>query len=66
MEIQEVQVIIGPDGQVKIEVNGVKGMSCLDVTAELEKALGTVKNRELTPEAHEQVEVRTDTRVWGS
>ncbi len=65
MEIQEVQVVIGPDGQVQIEVNGVKGGGCLELTEQLEKALGTVSSREMTPEAHQQVEVSQDAQVWG-
>lgn len=65
MEMQELTVVILPDGQVKIEVNGVKGGGCLELTEQLEKALGTVSSREMTPEAHQQVEVAQDTHVWG-
>jgi hypothetical protein len=54
MEIQEIDVFIDRDGQVRIEVRGVKGGACLDLTADLEKALGgQVQSRELTPEAQE-------------
>jgi hypothetical protein len=54
MEVQEVDVYIDQDGQVRLEVRGVKGGSCLDITAPLEQALGgQVQSRELTPEAHE-------------
>ncbi len=65
MEMQEVTVVILPSGEVKIEVNGVKGGGCLELTEQLEKALGTVSAREMTPEAHQQVEVQQDTHVWG-
>lgn len=52
MELQEVDVFIDADGQVRIEVRGVQGPSCLDLTAGLEAALGAdVVSRELTPEA---------------
>ncbi|MGH9937257.1 MAG: DUF2997 domain-containing protein, partial [Blastocatellia bacterium] len=40
MELQEIDVFIEKDGQVRIEVRGVKGGSCLDITAALEQALG--------------------------
>lgn len=40
MELQEVDVFVEKDRQVKIEVRGVKGMSCLDLTKELEAILG--------------------------
>ena len=43
MELQEVDVIIEKDGQVRIEVRGVKGPSCLDLTRGLEEALGALK-----------------------
>lgn len=65
MEMQEVTVVIAPDGQVTIEVNGLKGQGCLELTEQLEKALGTVSSREMTPEASMQVEVTQDTHVWG-
>jgi hypothetical protein len=57
MELQEIEVFIDKDGQVRIEVRGVKGMSCLDLTADLETALGgEVESREMTPEAYETVQ----------
>jgi len=39
-ELQEIDVLVLPDGTVKIEVHGVKGQKCLDITRGLEKALG--------------------------
>ncbi len=54
MDMQEVEVFIDKNGKVRIEVRGVKGAACLDLTAGLEAALGgQVENRELTPEAQE-------------
>ena len=56
MEVQEIEVFIDKDGQVRLEVRGVKGGACLDITAALEQALGgQVQSRELTPEAQEGV-----------
>lgn len=40
MELQEVEVIIGKNGQVQISVSGVSGLACLDITAPIEAALG--------------------------
>ncbi len=52
MELQEIDVYIEADGQVRVEVRGVKGQSCLDLTAGLEAALGAdVASREMTAEA---------------
>jgi hypothetical protein len=57
MELQEIEVFIEKDGRVRIEVRGVKGMSCLDLTKGLEEALGgQVESREMTPEAYETVQ----------
>ena len=54
MEMQEITVVIEKDGQVRVEVRGVKGGSCLDVTKGLEEALGgQVEDRQMTPEAQE-------------
>ncbi len=52
MELQEIDVTIDTDGNVRIEVRGVQGPACLALTAELEAALGSsVVSRELTREA---------------
>lgn len=54
MELQEIEVFIDKDGQVRIHVRGVKGTACLGITAALEQALGgQVEVREMTPEAYE-------------
>ncbi|MDJ0572101.1 MAG: DUF2997 domain-containing protein [Pleurocapsa sp. MO_192.B19] len=68
MELQEIDVFIEKDGQVKIEVRGVKGMSCLDLTKDLEAVLGDqTVIREMTPEADEigQEQVRQQQWNWG-
>jgi hypothetical protein len=54
MELQEIDVFIEKDGQVRIEVRGVKGGSCLAITAALEQALGgQIAEREMTAESYE-------------
>jgi len=57
MEKHEIEVIITPEGDVRLVTHGIKGPKCLDVVKFLEEALGVVKNREHTgeyyePEAH--------------
>ena len=55
MEIQEIEVTIGKTGQVQIHVRGAKGKKCLDLTRDLEQALGAaVLNREFTSEAQDE------------
>ncbi|HXG10503.1 MAG TPA: DUF2997 domain-containing protein [Gemmataceae bacterium] len=54
MDLQEIDVFIDKNGQVRVEVRGVKGMSCLDVTRGLEAALGgQVIDRQWTAEAYQ-------------
>ena len=64
MELQEINVYIDRDGRVRIEVRGVKGKRCLDITRSLEEALGgQIESREMTPEADEFVRERTQDRL---
>jgi hypothetical protein len=52
MEIEEIEITIGKNGQVKLHVRGMKGKKCLTLTEELEKALGNeILDRKFTPEA---------------
>jgi hypothetical protein len=54
MELQEIDVFIEKDGQVRLEIRGAKGTQCLDLTKDLEAVLGgQVLLREMTPEADE-------------
>jgi hypothetical protein len=56
MELQEIDVFIEADGRVRIEVRGVKGGACLDLTRDLEAALGgQIEDRQMTPESQEAV-----------
>jgi hypothetical protein len=46
----QLQIEIGPDGDVRIKTEGLKGESCLAETESLERALGEVKSRAKTSE----------------
>ncbi|MCA9565359.1 MAG: DUF2997 domain-containing protein, partial [Myxococcales bacterium] len=46
MKKREMQITIGKDGSVNIDVNGVSGADCLDFTKFLEEELGEVESRE--------------------
>jgi hypothetical protein len=57
VDVHEIEVTINKNGQVQIRVRGVKGTQCLDITEDLEKALGgNITLRELTPEALEELQ----------
>lgn len=65
MNLEEVDVFIEKDGQVRIEVRGVKGSHCLTVTKDLEQALGgQVVGREMTPEATEPGQQPAREQQW--
>jgi len=57
MRKQEIEIKIGPTGEVTFQIKGVKGSACLDETKFLEDALGNaVVERERTSEYYEQSE----------
>src|SRR5512133_2341554 len=61
MELQEIEVTIGPDGKVMVQVRGAHGTKCLELTKELEEALGgNILERIMTPEALEEEQPRLD------
>lgn len=67
MEIEEIEVIISKNGQVQIQVRGVQGTKCLELTRELEEALGgNILARIMSPEANldqQQNEQDTDQQL---
>jgi len=64
MELQEIEVFIEKDGRVLIQVRGAKGLACLDLTRELEEALGgQIEAREMTPEAYEIIQDQVQRRL---
>lgn len=55
---QELEIMIDSKGAVTVHVNGVKGSKCLDLTKDIEKALGVVVSRDKTGEFY-QIEEST-------
>lgn len=49
----EILAKISPRGEVTLEVNGISGTGCKDVTAALEAALGRTVETADTPEMYE-------------
>lgn len=45
MSQAELQITISPEGKVQIEVKGVQGPGCTDLTKSIEAALGDVDKR---------------------
>lgn len=61
--MQEHIIEIAKNGAVTITVNGVKGASCKDATAALEKKLGIVTEDALTNDYYEQETVQHSNRA---
>lgn len=54
--MQEVIVSISSTGEVTVEVQGVTGTQCLDITRGLEEQLGVVIDRQHKPEFYQVAE----------
>ena len=50
MQKPTIEILILPDGQVKITVKGITGSRCLSLTEFLEEGLGDLVERELKEE----------------
>ena len=66
MEIHELEIVIAPDGEMRVEVKGAKGTACLKYTDLLQRIFGEAKSVEHTAEYYEPptgVEVRLDEKA---
>ena len=61
-EKHEIQIDIDDNGNVSFLVKGVKGKKCLEITKDLENALGIVRKQEKTAEFY-QTETQTGTTI---
>jgi hypothetical protein len=60
-----VQITIGADGRVAIEVRGIGGTGCLDATEDLLALLGgDVDSQEMTAEAYVEQEQTESAHAW--
>lgn len=51
---------IDENGEVKIEVKGAPGEDCMQLTKEIEEALGIVDERQLTSEYYQEEEQKVE------
>jgi hypothetical protein len=58
---EELEIQIGPSGELKVEVKGAGGKRCLEYVELFRSWLGPVEEQRLTPEYYE-TEVRTGTQ----
>lgn len=52
--MEEIIIRVGKDGKINLNVEGVKGSSCKDLTKAMEKAFGAVEQSKSTSEMYEQ------------
>jgi len=58
----ELDITINDKGEVRISVSGVNGPRCMELTADLEQALGLVVSREKKSEFYKQ-NTQTDNEI---
>ncbi len=65
MRREEIIVTITSDGRATVTVKGVGGQRCEQLTAELEQALGIVREKQRTDEYY-QTQQKTTTSIHGA
>ena len=63
--MKEIVIRVGKDGKINLDVLGVKGGACKDITKALERALGIVEKTETTSEYYEQQQTLEDQQSQG-
>lgn len=61
--MKEMIVDIDKDGNIVIEVNGIKGSDCIKETKDLEDKLGEVTKRDKKPEFYAKIKGKTTQKV---
>lgn len=52
--MQEIKIVVGKGGKIIIDVDGIKGSKCSDLTKKLEKAFGKVTDCKKKGEFYQQ------------
>ena len=52
----EIEIIISPDGSVKLDVKGIKGPTCLLEINKVANAVGELKSTDIKPEYYEKTQ----------
>ena len=55
----EIEVIISADGQVKLDVKGIKGPACSPVVKKFADAVGELTSQNFTSEYYEKIQPQT-------
>ncbi len=52
--MKTIEILVAPDGKVRLETKGFQGAGCRTASQFLERALGQKTSDEVTPEFHQQ------------
>ncbi|MDI6755231.1 MAG: DUF2997 domain-containing protein [Thermodesulfobacteriota bacterium] len=64
MAKQELEIIIDENGEIQMDIKGMKGKKCLDFAQMVAKAVGELKDKKVKPEFYQQeVELSKDLRA---
>lgn len=53
-EKQEINILIDENGNVSLDVSGVRGSKCVSMTEDIESFIGKIENREKKSEYYQQ------------
>lgn len=59
---EEIEILISEEGYIKFHIQGIKGAKCLDTAKSIEKALGELKDMQLTSEYYEKEAVKASAK----
>ncbi|MDP2663650.1 MAG: DUF2997 domain-containing protein [Dehalococcoidia bacterium] len=65
VNVAEIIITVTPDGKPKVEVKGVKGRKCLDLSRAIEEALGQATETKRTKEFYESADTGNRQEVKG-
>jgi hypothetical protein len=63
--MEEITIRVGKDGKINLNVAGVKGGECKNLTKAIERALGSVETTKATNEMYEQSQKIDDKQQLG-
>ena len=60
----ELEIIIDENGEVHLDIKGIKGKKCLEIAEMVEKILGEMRSKRLKPEYYEEdVVIKRETEI---
>lgn len=63
MNRKTIEVIVAPDGGIRMDAMGFKGADCEQATVFLERALGRISDKRKKPEYYHRAELHRQQRI---